>query len=77
VLGAVVGLNHVAPRPGQMVSFSLGLVTVLIGIGIVLLRSRSLVERVGRRGLGRRFDPALPLGRAALVTLPATSPTQA
>ena len=52
---------------GLIVSFSFGLAAVLIVIGILLVRSRSLVERFG--GLGSRWSSALPLASAVLVTV--------
>lgn len=61
-----VGLNRILLGPGLIVSFSVGLATVLIVIGILLMRARSLVERFG--GLGSRWSNGLPLGSAVIVT---------
>jgi nickel/cobalt exporter len=52
---------------GLIVSFSFGLAAVLIVIGILLVRSRSLVERFG--GIGSRWSSALPLCSAVIVTV--------
>ncbi len=60
------GLNRILLGLGLIVSFSFGLAAVLIAIGILLVRSRSLVERVG--GLGSRWSGGLPLGSAVIVT---------
>jgi nickel/cobalt transporter (NicO) family protein len=61
-----VGLNRILLGLGLIVSFSFGLAAVLIVIGIVLVRSRSLVDRFG--GLGSRWSSGLPLGSAVIVT---------
>lgn len=61
-----VGLNRILLGLGRIVSFSVGLAAVLIAIGILLVRSRSLVERFG--GLSSRWSSALPLGSAMIVT---------
>jgi nickel/cobalt transporter (NicO) family protein len=52
---------------GLIVSFSFGLAAVLIILGILLVRSRSLVERFG--GVGGRWSSALPLASAVIVTV--------
>lgn len=62
-----VGLNRIALGLGLIVSFSFGLAAVLIALGVLLVRSRSLVERAG--GFGSRLTVGLPLGSAVLVTL--------
>jgi hypothetical protein len=51
-----------------IVSFSLGLAAVLMALGILLVRSRSLIERFSG-GLSSRLSHGLPLGSAALVTV--------
>jgi hypothetical protein len=55
---------------GLIVAFSLGLAAVLIAIGLLLVRSRSVIERRGWSG-GRlaRFAPLLPLCSAGLVSI--------
>jgi ABC-type nickel/cobalt efflux system permease component RcnA len=64
-----VGLNRVALGLSLIVSFSLGLAAVLIGIGIALVRSRALVERIGRVAQAGRITRTLPLLSAGVVTL--------
>ncbi|MGN6485237.1 MAG: nickel/cobalt transporter, partial [Thermomicrobiales bacterium] len=60
-----VGLNHIALGLGLIVAFSLGLAAVLIGLGILLVRSRTLLDRVGSRG--GAIQRWLPLLSAAVV----------
>jgi ABC-type nickel/cobalt efflux system permease component RcnA len=62
-----VGLNRILLGLGLIVSFSFGLAAVLMAIGILLVRSRSLVERFG--GIGSRWSSAVPLVSAVLVTV--------
>lgn len=62
-----IGLNRILLGLGLIVSFSFGLAAVLIIIGILLVRSRSLVERFG--GLSSRWSSALPLASAVIVTV--------
>jgi len=52
---------------GLIVSFSFGLAAVLIVIGILLVRSRSLLERFA--GANRSWSSALPLASAVIVTV--------
>ena len=61
-----IGLNCILLGLGLIVSFRFGLAAVLIVIGILLVRSRSLLERFG--GLGSRWSSDLPLGSAVIVT---------
>ena len=61
-----IGLNRILLGIGLIISFSFGLAAVLIVIGILLVRSRSLVEHFG--GLGGRWSRALPLVSAVIVT---------
>lgn len=67
IMIVAVGLNRILLGLGLIVSFSFGLAAVLIAIGILLVRSRSLVERFGT--LGGRFTTSLPLGSAVIVTV--------
>ena len=60
-----VGLNHIALGLGLIVAFSLGLASVLIGLGILLVRSRTLLDRIGSRG--GAIQRWLPLLSAAVV----------
>jgi nickel/cobalt transporter (NicO) family protein len=57
IMVIAIGLNRIL----------LGLAAVLIILGILLVRSRALVERVG--GIGSRWSSALPLASAVLVTI--------
>ena len=59
-----IGLNRIPLGLGLIVSFSFGLAAVLIVIGILLVRARALVERVG--GLGGRLGGGLPLASAVI-----------
>jgi len=67
IMIVAVGLNRILLGLGLIVSFSFGLAAVLIAIGILLVRSRSLVDRVG--GLSGRLSTGLPLGSAFIVTI--------
>ena len=62
-----IGLNRILLGMGLIVSFSFGLAAVLIMIGILLVRSRSLLERFG--GASRTWSSALPLASAVIVTI--------
>ena len=66
IMVIAIGLNRILLGIGLIISFSFGLAAVLIVIGILLVRSRSLVERFG--GLGGRWSRALPLVSAVIVT---------
>ncbi|HEY0606229.1 MAG TPA: hypothetical protein VGD58_25125 [Herpetosiphonaceae bacterium] len=61
-----IGPGRIALGLGLIVAFSFGLAAVLIGIGILLVRSRALVERMG--DLSSRWSRAIPLFSAVLVT---------
>ena len=61
-----IGLNCIVLGLGLIVAFSFGLAAVLIAIRILLVRSRSLVERFG--GSGSPWRSAVPLASAVLVT---------
>lgn len=62
-----VGLNHITLGLGLIVAFSLGLAAVLIGIGILLVRARSVLDRVGLRGT--LAQPWLPLLSSGIVLM--------
>jgi len=64
IMVIAIGLNRIGL--GLIVAFSAGPAAVLIGLGILLVRSRALVERVA--GRGRRWSRALPLASAVIVT---------
>ncbi len=66
IMIVAVGLNRIALGLGLIVSFSLGLAAVLAAIGILLVRARPLVARLG--GLGGGLGDAVPLGSAVVVT---------
>lgn len=67
IMVMAIGLNRILLGLGLIVSFSFGLAAVLIVIGILLVRSRWLVERLG--GIGNRWSSALPLASAVIVTV--------
>lgn len=67
IMVIAIGLNRILLGLGLIVSFSFGLAAVLIAIGILLVRSRSLVERFG--GVSNRWGAALPLASAVIVTV--------
>ncbi len=62
-----IGLNRILLGLGLIVAFSFGLAAVLIVIGILLVRSKSFLERLG--SVGGRWQTALPLLSAVIVTL--------
>lgn len=62
-----VGLNRITMGLGMVVAFSFGLAAVLIVIGVLLVRSKSLLDRVG--GTAGRWQTFLPLASAVIVTL--------
>ena len=66
VMVLAVGVNRTLFGLGLIVSFSLGLAAVLIGLGIVLVRSRHLLTRIER--IGPRWTTVLPLISAVVVT---------
>lgn len=67
IMVIAIGLNRIALGLGLIVSFSLGLAAVLIAIGVLLVRSRALLDRVG--GAGSAWGRAVPLASAVIVTL--------
>lgn len=62
-----VGLNRILLGLGVIVAFSLGLAAVLIVIGVLLVRSRTLLDRFGQ--VGGRWQTLLPLVSAVIVTV--------
>jgi nickel/cobalt transporter (NicO) family protein len=66
IMVIAIGLNRILLGLGLIVSFSFGLAAVLIVIGILLVRSRSLLERLG--GVSSCWRSALPLVSAVIVT---------
>ncbi len=70
IMVIAVGLNRVLLGFGLIVAFSGGLAAVLIGLGILLVRFRPLVERLERLSTGgQRLHRALPVVSAAIVAL--------
>lgn len=67
IMVIAIGLNRILLGLGLIVSFSFGLAAVLIVIGVLLVRSRWLLERAG--GIGGRWSSALPLASALIVTV--------
>jgi ABC-type nickel/cobalt efflux system permease component RcnA len=62
-----IGLNRIALGLGLVVAFSFGLAAILIIIGVLLVRSKSLLDRMGR--VGTRWQSVLPVVSAVIVTL--------
>ncbi|MCQ3976445.1 MAG: hypothetical protein DPW09_23690 [Anaerolineae bacterium] len=67
VMLIAIGLNRILLGLGLIVAFSFGLAAVLIVIGILLVRSKSLLDRLG--GMGGRWQKWLPLASAIIVTV--------
>ena len=67
IMVIAIGLNRILLGLGLIVSFSFGLAAVLIAIGILLVRSRSMLDHFG--GVSNRWSSALPLASAVLVTV--------
>lgn len=62
-----IGINRILLGLGLVVAFSLGLAGVLMIIGILLVRTKSLFDRFGDQG--GWWQPLLPLASAVIVTL--------
>lgn len=67
IMIVAIGLGRIALGLGLIVAFSLGVALVLMAIGVLLVRSRSRLERLG--GLGGRFGRYVPLTSAVVVTV--------
>ena len=67
VMVLAVGINRTALGLGLIISFSLGLAAVLIGLGVLLVRSRTLFARLDR--LPAAWTSLLPLASAAIVSV--------
>jgi ABC-type nickel/cobalt efflux system permease component RcnA len=67
VLLLAIGLNRIALGLGLITAFSMGLAAVLCLLGLLLVRSRGLVDRLGQKG--QRVQRFLPFGSAVIVTL--------
>jgi ABC-type nickel/cobalt efflux system permease component RcnA len=66
VMLIAIGLNRILLGLGMVVAFSFGLAVILIIIGVLLVRSKSLLDRLG--GVGGRWQTLLPVVSAAIVT---------
>lgn len=64
-----IGLNRILLGLGLIVAFSFGLAGVLMIIGILLVRSKSLLDRLSHRSSLARWPGLLPLASATIVTL--------
>ena len=62
-----VGLNRITLGLGMVVAFSFGLAVILIVIGVLLVRSKSLLDKLG--GVGGHWQTLLPVVSAAIVTV--------
>ena len=62
-----IGLNRAGLGLALVVAFSLGLAAVLIVLGMLLVRSKGLIERVGK--IDVRWQLWFSLGSACIVTL--------
>ncbi|MCW1968657.1 MAG: hypothetical protein KIH69_011155, partial [Anaerolineae bacterium] len=67
ILLLAVSINRIGFGLGLIVAFSLGLALVLIAIGILLVSSKKMLNRVS--GMGGSFQRWLPLGSALVITL--------
>ncbi|MCA1718612.1 MAG: sulfite exporter TauE/SafE family protein, partial [Actinobacteria bacterium] len=67
VMLVAIGLDRIALGLGLILAFSFGLAAVLIAIGILLVRSRSKLDRLGKPG--NSWHRLLPLVSAVVVTL--------
>ena len=63
----MIGVKRIALGLGLIVAFSLGLAAVLCLLGLLIVRSSGLVDRLG--AIGRRTQRLLPLGSAVVVTV--------
>jgi nickel/cobalt exporter len=66
ILLVAIGLNRIALGLGLIVAFSLGLAAVLCLLGLLIVRSSGLVDRLG--ATGQRTQRWLPLCSAIIVT---------
>jgi ABC-type nickel/cobalt efflux system permease component RcnA len=67
ILLIAIGLNRVALGLGLITAFSIGLALALCCLGLLLVRARGLVDRVGAHSTA--MQRLLPLGSAVAVTL--------
>jgi ABC-type nickel/cobalt efflux system permease component RcnA len=62
-----IGLNRILLGLGLIVAFSFGLAAVLIVIGILLVRSKTFLDRLS--GLKEHWQRWLPLASAVIISL--------
>jgi nickel/cobalt transporter (NicO) family protein len=67
VMLIAIGLGRIGLGLALIVAFSFGLAAVLIAIGVLLVRSKSRLDRLGKPG--SRWQRLLPLVSAVIVTL--------
>jgi ABC-type nickel/cobalt efflux system permease component RcnA len=67
VMLIAIGLNRITLGLGMVVAFSFGLAVILIIIGVMLVRSKSLLDRLGQAG--GRWQTLLPVVSAVIVTV--------
>ena len=67
VMLVAIGLNRIPLGLGLIVAFSFGLAAMLIMLGILLVRFRSSLTRLGKPGSS--WQRLLPLVSAIIVTL--------
>jgi nickel/cobalt transporter (NicO) family protein len=67
VMLIAVGVGRIGLGLALIVAFSFGLAAVLIAIGVLLVRSKSRLDRLGKPG--SRWQRLLPLVSAVIVTL--------
>lgn len=67
IMFIAIGLNRISFGLGLVVAFSFGLALILIIIGVLLVRSKSWLDRRGN--YGESWQPLLPLASALMVTL--------
>ncbi len=67
IMLVAIGLNRIALGLGLIIAFSAGLALVLILMGVLLVRSKSLADRFGK--LNAPLYQALPLVGAIIVTI--------
>ena len=67
VMLIAIGLNRILLGLGLVVAFSFGLAAILIIIGVLLVRSKSLLDRLGQSG--GRWQTLLPVVSALIVTV--------
>lgn len=69
VLLIAVAVGRILFGLAIIAAFSMGLAAVLIGIGMIMITSRPLVERLAGGAASRVMQVYLPIGSAILVTL--------